>query len=178
MHRLLAAQAESVERRPQRPKNSYPVPRPQARGPNEVWTWDITKLATRSRGVFLSLYAVLDVFSRYGVACMVATQENSALAEQLLAEDVARYDIAPSRLCVHQDRGAPMTANGFHALLGEMGVEHGHSRLRVSNDNHYSEWQSSRGSAAGIRVDSPWISPRRATVWAARGQAAQLAKPM
>jgi len=89
--------------------------------------------------VFLNLYVVLDMFSRYVVAWMVAAHENSALAKQLFAEAVARYGIDPGTLVVHQDRGAPMTSHGFAQLLGELGVERSFSRPRVSDDNAFSE---------------------------------------
>jgi putative transposase len=141
MHRVLAQAGESGERRIQRPKTHHPVPRLCARAPNVVWTWDITKLATWAKAVFLSLYVVLDLFSRYVVAWMVAARENSALAKQLLAEAIGRHGIEPGRLTVHQDRGAPMTARGFVDLLAALGVDPSHSRPRVSNDNAFSESQ-------------------------------------
>ena len=141
MHRLLSQAGESGERRVQRAKTSYAVPRLVAKAPNVVWSWDITKLATWARGVFVSLYVVLDLYSRYVVAWMVAGRENSALAKQLLAEAIERHAIEPGQLHVHQDRGAPMTAHGFIDLLGELGVDPSHSRPRVSNDNAFSEAQ-------------------------------------
>lgn len=141
MHRLLAEVGESGERRVQRPKTHHPVPRLVADAPNVVWSWDITKLATWARGVFLSLYVVLDLYSRYVVAWMVAARENSALAKQVLAEAISRHGIEAGRLRVHQDRGAPMTAHGFLDLLSELGVAPSHSRPRVSNDNAFSEAQ-------------------------------------
>jgi putative transposase len=141
MHRLLSEAGESGERRVQRPKTHHPVPRLVADAPNVVWSWDITKLATWAKGVFLSLYVVLDLYSRYVVAWMVAGRENSALAKQLLAEAITRQGIEPGHLCVHQDRGAPMTAHGFLDLLAELGVDPSHSRPRVSNDNAFSEAQ-------------------------------------
>ncbi len=140
MHRLLAESAESGERRAVRPKTHHPVPRLEASAPNQVWTWDITKLATLSRGVFLNLYVVLDLYSRFVVAWLAA-RENSALAKQLLAEAIHRHGIEPRSLRVHQDRGAPMTARGFLDLLAELKVEPSHSRPRVSNDNPFSESQ-------------------------------------
>ncbi len=112
----------------------------EASAPNQVWTWDITKLATLSRGVFLNLYVVLDLYSRFVVAWLAA-RENSALAKQLLAEAIHRHGIEPRSLRVHQDRGAPMTARGFLDLLAELKVEPSHSRPRVSNDNPFSESQ-------------------------------------
>ena len=139
MHRLLAERGESGERRLVRPKTHHPVPRLLAAAPNVVWTWDITKVATWCRGEFLSLYVVLDLYSRFVVAWMVAARENSALAKQLLAQAIHRHGIEPGRLRLHQDRGAPMTARGFLDLLAELGVDPSHSRPRVSNDNAFSE---------------------------------------
>jgi putative transposase len=141
MHRLLGEAGESGERRMQRSKTHHAVPRLVADAPNMVWSWDITKLATWAKGLFLSLYVVLDLYSRYVVGWMVAGRENSALAKQLLAEAISRHGIEPGRLRVHQDRGAPMTAHGFLDLLAELGVDSSHSRPRVSNDNAFSEAQ-------------------------------------
>lgn len=89
--------------------------------------------------MFLNLYVVLDVFSRYVVAWMVAERENSALAQQLFAEAISRYGIEPGKLIVHQDRGAPITAHGFAELLSALGVDRSYSRPRVSNDNPHQE---------------------------------------
>jgi putative transposase len=141
MHRLLDEARESGERRVVRAKTHHAVPRLLADAPNVVWSWDITKLATWAKAMFLSLYVVLDLYSRFVVAWMVAGRENSALSKQLLAEAIARHGIEPGRLRVHQDRGAPMTAHGFLDLLAELGVDPSHSRPRVSNDNAFSEAQ-------------------------------------
>ena len=108
---------------------------------NEVWTWDCSKLPTRARSVYLTLYVVLDLFSRFVLAWMVSGKENSALAQQLMAEATARYRIAPGQLTIHQDRGAPMTAHRYIDVLSEMDVVLSHSRPRVSNDNAFSEAQ-------------------------------------
>jgi putative transposase len=110
-----------------------------ASAPNQVWSWDISKLATYERGVFLNLYVVLDLYSRYVVAWMVAAHENSMLAQQLFGEAIQRYAINPGALTVHQDRGAPMTSHGFADLLTELGVERSYARPRVSDDNPFSE---------------------------------------
>jgi putative transposase len=141
MYRVLHERGELRDRREHKQRAQYPIPRIEARAPNQVWTWDITKLATHTRGVFLNLYVILDLFSRYVVAWMVAERENSALAKQLFAESIERYGIEPGRLIVHQDRGAPMTAHGFADLLSELGVDRSYSRPRVSNDNPFSESQ-------------------------------------
>lgn len=141
MQRLLRANNLSGERRQQRPANPQPIPRLQATGPNQVWTWDIAKLPTKQRGQYLSLYVVMDLFSRYIVAWMLSRKENSALSSQLIAEAHKRYDIAPDRLTLHQDRGVPMTAHCYLDLLAELSITASHSRPRVSNDNAMSESQ-------------------------------------
>ena len=139
MYRVLAADGEVRERRDQRAPQHHPVPRLEARAPNEVWTWDISKLATRAPGVFLNLYLVLDLYSRYIVSWMVALRENSGLAQHLIRASIERLAIPAGQLTLHNDRGAPMTAIGFNALLDTLGVEPSRSRPRVSNDNPYSE---------------------------------------
>lgn len=139
MYRVLHERAPIKERRNQREPHSHAIPRLEATAPNQVWSWDISKLATYKRGVFLNLYVVLDMFSRYVVAWMIAAHENSALAKQLFTEAVQRYDIDVGTLIVHQDRGAPMRSRAFTGLLCELGIERSYSRPRVSDDNPYSE---------------------------------------
>ncbi len=141
LHRILREHAENGERRDQRTAQHHAVPRLIAQRPNEVWTWDCSKLPTRARGVYLTLYVVLDLFSRFVLAWMVSRKENSALAQQLMTEATARYRIDAGELTVHQDRGAPMTADRYIGLMSEMGVVLSHSRPRVSNDNAFSEAQ-------------------------------------
>ena len=141
MHRLLRSQEQNGERRAQRPAQHHAVPRLLATDPNEVWTWDITKLPLVRRGIYLSLYVVLDLFSRFIVAWMVSRKENSALASQLMDEAAARYVIAPGQLTLHQDRGSPMIAHGYLDLMKELSITCSHSRPRVSNDNAFSESQ-------------------------------------
>lgn len=139
MHRLLREKQENGERRNQRPAQHNAIPRLKAMAPNQVWTWDISKLALVTTGVYLSLYAVIDLFSRYTVAWMISLKENSALATQLLDEASVRYSIKPDQLTLHQDRGSPMTANGFLGAMRNLDITCSHSRPRVSNDNPVSE---------------------------------------
>ena len=141
MHRLLRAAGENGERRRQRPAQHHAVPRLSAQAPHDVWTWDITKLATNRRGVYLSLYVVLDLYSRYVVAWMVSRKENSALARHLIDQAATRYGIEDGQLTLHQDRGSPMIAHSFLDLMSDIGVTPSHSRPRVSNDNPFSESQ-------------------------------------
>lgn len=139
MQRLLAGADEARDRRPIRPMHSHAVPRLQATAPNQVWTWDITKLALHERGTWLYLYVLIDLYSRYVVGWMIAPTENSALACRFVGTCAATHRIAPDTLTVHQDRGAPMTANNFIHLLAELKIDASHSRPRVSNDNAFSE---------------------------------------
>ena len=141
MYRVLREKKQSGERRQQRPAQHHAIPRLCATQPNEVWTWDCSKLATTKRGVYLTLYVVLDLYSRFVVAWMVSRKENSALAQQLMDEATHRYAIGPQQLTIHQDRGSPMIAHRYIDQMHELGVTLSHSRPRVSNDNAFSEAQ-------------------------------------
>lgn len=141
MHRIMHSLKQNGDRRDQRPAQHHAQPRLLAVRPNEVWTWDITKLPLTRRAIYLSLYVVLDLFSRFVVAWMVSRKENSALATQLMEEAAARYGIAPGQLTLHQDRGSPMIAHGYLGIMKELDITCSHSRPRVSNDNAFSESQ-------------------------------------
>ena len=141
MYRLLREHDQSGDRRNQRPAQHHAVPRLVATQPNQVWTWDITKLPLQQRGVYLCLYVVMDLFSRYVLAWMLSRKENSALSQHLMREAIARYPSAANALTIHQDRGSPMIAHGYLDLLSELGATASHSRPRVSNDNAFSESQ-------------------------------------
>jgi putative transposase len=139
LYRLLRVAGETAERRAQRPAQKHAVPRLSAERPNQVWSWDITRLPTPEAGVFLFLYLILDLYSRYVVGWMVSTKENGGLARQLFQETLAAHGVEPKALTVHQDRGAPMVAETYRDLLDATGVDLSYSRPRVSNDNPYSE---------------------------------------
>ncbi len=141
LYRVLREAGQAGERRNQRAPQSHDVPRLTATRPNEVWTWDISKLATRRRGTYLNLYVVMDLYSRYVVAWMISHKENSALAQQLVQETLTRYGLDEKSLTLHQDRGSPMIAQSFLDLMADLGVVCSHSRPRVSNDNPFSESQ-------------------------------------
>lgn len=141
MYRLLAERGEVQERRAQRLKRTYAVPRLTATSPNQVWTWDITKLATMTLGRFLSLYVIMDLFSRYVVGWMVAFQESQDLARQLFDETIARHGIEPGQVVIHSDRGSPMRSDTLAQLFAALGLKRSFSRPRVSNDNPFSEAQ-------------------------------------
>ncbi|MGB8716553.1 MAG: IS3 family transposase [Rhodanobacteraceae bacterium] len=140
-YRRLRKVGQSGARRLQRPPQRHSKPQLTATAPHQVWTWDITKLPTLSRGVYLNLYLILDLFSRYVVGWMISRKENAGLAKHLFTRTLAAHAIAHESLIVHQDRGSPMTAHSFTDLLSAMGVQRSYSRPRVSNDNPFSESQ-------------------------------------
>lgn len=141
MYRLLAAHAEVRERRAQLRHPLYAAPELLARRPNELWSWDITKLLGPAKWTYFYLYVMLDVFSRYVVDWMVAHRESATLAEQFIRETCARQAIAREQLTVHADRGSAMTSKPVALLLADLGVTKTHSRPHVSNDNPFSEAQ-------------------------------------
>jgi len=140
MYRLLAATQEVRERRNQL-RHVAPKPELLATKPNEVWSWDITKLLGPAKWTSYSLYVILDIFSRYVVGWMVAHQESAALAERLIAATCEKQEIVPGQLTVHADRGGSMTSKPVALLLADLGVTRTHSRPHVSNDNPFSEAQ-------------------------------------
>jgi putative transposase len=140
-YRLLAASGETAERRDQLVHPAYAKPELLATRPNEVWSWDITKLLGPTTWTYFYLYVILDIFSRYVVGWMVAHQEQASLAERLIAETLAKQEIAAGQLTIHADRGSAMTSKPVAFLLADLGVTKTHSRPHVSNDNPYSEAQ-------------------------------------
>ena len=141
MYRLLAAQGQSLERRRQRVHPHYAKPELLATRPNTVWSWDITKLKGPVRWSVYHLYVILDIFSRYIVGWMVALREAAELAERLIADTIAKQNIAPGTLTLHADRGTSMRSKPVAALLIDLDVARTHSRPHVSDDNPYSESQ-------------------------------------
>ena len=141
MYRLLAQHAEVRERRDQLRHPVYAAPELLASRPNELWSWDITKLLGPAKWTYFYLYVMLDVFSRYVVGWMVASRESATLAEQFIRETWARQGIAREPLTIHADRGTAMTSKSVAFLLADLGVTKTHSRPHVSNDNPFSEAQ-------------------------------------
>jgi putative transposase len=139
MYRILAANQEVRERRDQLRHRNHPRPELLATRPNELWSWDITKLLGPTKWTYFYLYVILDVFSRYVVGWMVATEESAVLAKKLIAETCHRQGIKPGQLGLHADRGSAMTSKSFALLLSDLGVTKTHSRPYVSNDNPFSE---------------------------------------
>ncbi len=141
MYRVLAAHAEVRERRAQRRRPVYTAPELLATGPNQLWSWDITKLKGPTTWSWYHLYVMLDFFNRYAVGWMIAPNASAALAEQLIGTCCAREGITREQLTLHADRGSSMTSKPVALLLAELGVTKSHSRPHVSNDNPYSEAQ-------------------------------------
>jgi putative transposase len=141
MYRLLAAHQEVRERRDVLRHPAYAAPELLATGPNQLWSWDITKLLGPTKWTYYYLYVILDVFSRYVVGWLAAYREAAALAERLIAETCERQGIRPGQLNLHADRGSAMIAKPVAFLLAGLGITKTHSRPHVSNDNPYSEAQ-------------------------------------
>lgn len=142
MYRLLRQQALVRERRAQaRRPPAHVKPELVAFAPNQVWSWDITKLAGPHKWTWFHLYVILDVYSRYAVGWLVAPRESDRLAEELIARSIHDNDVPDGQLTLHADRGSSMTSKTVSQLLVDLGVLQSHSRPRVSNDNPFSEAQ-------------------------------------
>ena len=141
MYRILEEHDEVRERRNQLRHPNHPKPELLATGPNQVWSWDITKLLGPVKWTYYYLYVVLDIFSRYVVGWMVADREAAALARELVGQTCLKQGIQAEQLTLHADRGSPMIARSLAMLLADLGVTKTHSRPHVSDDNPYSEAQ-------------------------------------
>jgi putative transposase len=141
MYRVLDENGEVRERRDQLRHPNYAKPELLATAPNQLWSWDITKLLGPTTWTYFYLYVILDVYSRYVVGWMIAERESATLAEDLIAQTCARQGIERGQLTVHADRGSAMTSKTVAMLLADLGVTKTHSRPHVSNDNPYSEAQ-------------------------------------
>jgi putative transposase len=141
MYRLLAAHGGSRERRNQLTHPAYTRPELLALAPNQVWSWDITKLKGPAKWTCFHLYVILDIFSRHVVGWLIAERESADLAEQLIADSVSRHNVQRGMLTLHADRGAAMRSKPVAALLVDLDIAKSHSRPHVSDDNPYSESQ-------------------------------------
>ena len=141
MYRLLAANDEVRERRAVASHVVYTKPELLATRPNEVWSWDITKLKGPVKWTYYYLYVILDIFSRYVVGWMIADRESSSLAKRLITESCVKQNIVEDQLTLHADRGSSMKSKVVAQLLSDLGITKTHSRPHVSNDNPFSESQ-------------------------------------
>jgi putative transposase len=139
MYRLLKSCSEVRERRNQLRHPKYNKPELLATGPNQVWSWDITKLRGPAKWVHYSLYVILDIFSRRVVGWLLADRESQVLAEKLIADTITKHQVPPGQLTLHADRGSSMKSKPVALLLADLGVTKTHSRPHTSNDNPYSE---------------------------------------
>jgi putative transposase len=140
-YRLLRAASGTRERRRQAIHPAAVKPELLAAGPNQCWSWDITKLHGPAKWTYYHLYVILDIYSRYAVGWMLATRESAALAEKLIASTCADQGISRGQLTIHADRGSSMTSRPVAFLLADLGITQSHSRPHVSNDNPFSEAQ-------------------------------------
>ena len=141
MYRLLHAEGEVRERRRQATHPPRVKPELVAYGPNQTWSWDITKLLGPAKWTYYHLYVVIDIFSRYVPGWLLATRERSELAEDLLSQSIRKQHITADQLTIHSDRGPSMASKTVALLLADLGVTKSHSRPHCSNDNPYSEAQ-------------------------------------
>lgn len=141
LYRLLAAEGQTRERRDQLTHPPYRKPQLLATAPNQLWSWDITKLLGPAKWTYFYLYVILDVFSRYVVGWMIADREGKELARQFIAATCAKYRILPGQLTLHADHGSSMKSKPVALLLADLGVTKTHSRPHVSDDNPFSESQ-------------------------------------
>jgi putative transposase len=141
MYRLLRSQDETGDRRRHATHPARVKPELLASGPNQCWSWDITKLAGPAKWTWYYLYVILDIYSRYVVGWMVAAREAALLAERLLADTITTQQVPPGQLTIHADRGGSMTSKPVALLLADLGVTRSHSRPHVPDDNPYSESQ-------------------------------------
>lgn len=141
MYRILEANDEARERRNQARHAEYAKPEILATRPNELWSWDITKLKGPAKWTYYYLYVILDVYSRYVVGWMVAPRESAELAKKLICQTIRKQEVDPNTLTIHADRGSSMKSKCVAMLLSDLGVTKTHSRPHVSNDNPFSESQ-------------------------------------
>jgi putative transposase len=141
MYRILAGNQEVRERRNQLRHPAYQKPELLATGPNEVWTWEITKLRGPAKGIWFHLYVIMDIYSRQVMGWMVAPTESATLAKRLIDVTIYKHRVDPAKLTIHADRGSSMKSKAVVELLADLGIVRSHSRPHVSNDNPFSEAQ-------------------------------------
>jgi putative transposase len=141
MYRILQKEGENKERRKQASRTNYAKPELLATAPNQVWSWDITKLRGPQKWSYFYLYVIMDIFSRYVTGWMIASCESQSLAKRLIEETCQKQNIIPDQLTIHADRGPSMRSKTVAQLLADLGITKTHSRPYTSNDNPFSEAQ-------------------------------------
>ena len=163
MYRILAAQRETKERRRQRTHPVYAKPQLVATAPNQVWTWDITKVRGLERGAWFHLFVLLDIFSRAVVGWTLTRRPSAAVAGHLLRETLLKHAVEAGTLTVHNDRGTEFAADDVTKLFEILDVTRSFSRPRTSNDNAFSE---SQFKTTKYHPDYPGAFPRFEEAWA------------
>ena len=141
MYRILEQEGETRERRDQATHPVYQKPELLADAPNQLWSWDITKLRGPAKWNYFQLYVMIDVFSRYVTGWMVAERESAELAKHFIEDTLQKHTIPSGQLTIHADRGKVMRSKPVAFLMADLGIAKTHSRPYVSNDNPYSESQ-------------------------------------
>ena len=141
MYRILEQEGETRERRDQAIHPAYQKPELLVNAPNQLWSWDITKLRGPAKWNYFQLYVMIDVFSRYVTGWMVAERESAELAKHFIEDTLQKHTIPPGQLTIHADRGKVMRSKPVAFLMADLGIAKTHSRPYVSNDNPYSESQ-------------------------------------
>jgi len=141
MYRVLAEQQQVRERRNQLRHPAYSKPELLTTAPNQLWSWDITKLKGPVTWQLFYLYVVLDVFSRYVVGWLIDEHESGELARELIAQSYQKQDVALTQLTLHADRGPAMVSQTLAQLLSKLGVAKSHARPYTPDDNPFSEAQ-------------------------------------
>ncbi|TFB54203.1 transposase [Cryobacterium tagatosivorans] len=140
MYRLLRAHGETGERRAQATHPARVKPELIAAGPNQVWSWDISKLKGPAKWSYFHLYTIIDIYSRYVVGWMVATRKSAELAERLLFDTIEKQNIRRDQLTIHSDNGSSMASKPVEFLLADLGMTKSHSRPHTCNDNPFSDY--------------------------------------
>lgn len=167
MYRILRDHDEVRERRNQRQHPVYKKPELLAEAPNQVWTWDITKLRGPYKGSHFALYVVLDMFSRYVVGWMIAEQELASLAKTLIEASCQKEGIEKAQLTIHCDNGKPMRSKSLALLYADLGINASFTRPYTSDDNPFSESQFKTLKYRPTYPDC-FGSTQEARVWARR----------
>jgi transposase InsO family protein len=148
------------------PRNNRPAPL-QAIAANQLWSWDITYLASTVRGFFFYLYLIMDLYSRKIVGWEVYDTESAEHAASVFHKAHLREGVGAQSLVLHSDNGSPMKGATMLATLQRLGVMPSFSRPSVSNDNPYSEALFKTVKYHPGFPDKPFESLQEAREWVA-----------
>jgi putative transposase len=129
------------ERRDQLTHPQYQKPELLATAPNQLWSWDITKLRGPPSGPTFTSTSSSTSSAATSSAGWWRLRESAELAKKLIEETCEKQNIQPGQLGLHADRGSAMRSKPVALLLADLSVTKTHSRPYTSNDNPYSESQ-------------------------------------